>query len=168
MAVASPSRSSLAAALMALLTSAPAIASADQVAVRYAEGLVHGFLSLLTPEGKRLADGELLQSARGDRVTTRLVFRFPDGSSSDETAVFTQSGRFRLVSDHLVQKGPAFEKPLDARVEASGKVTVRYTEDGKEKVESETMKLPPDLANGLIMTLLKNVDPAVGRTTLSM
>ena len=30
-------------------------------------------------------------------------------------------------------------------------------EDGQEKIENERLELPPDLANGLIITLLKNV-----------
>src|SRR4051794_13333958 len=58
--------------------------SAEPVRVRYVEGLVHGFLSLRSPEGRLLANGDLLQTAQGDRVTTRLVFHFNDGSLSDE------------------------------------------------------------------------------------
>src|SRR6478672_2069099 len=83
--------------------------SAEPVVVRHVEGLVHGFLSLRSPEGRLLANGDLIQNARGDRVTSRLVFHFKDGSLSDETAVFSQRGHFRLLSDHLVQKGPAFD-----------------------------------------------------------
>ena len=75
---------------------------AEQVAVRHTEGLVHGFLALRNMAGATLADGELLQVARGDRVTSRLVFHFKDGSLRDETAVFSQRGRFQLISDHLV------------------------------------------------------------------
>jgi len=65
----------------------PGVVAGEPVAVRYTEGLVHGFLVLRTLEGKALADGDLLQAARGDRVTTRLVFRFKDGSTHDETAI---------------------------------------------------------------------------------
>ena len=92
-------------------------------------------------------------------MTSRLVFHFKDGSLQDETAVFTQRGQFRLISDHLVQKGRAFERPLDMQIDGpSGQVTVRYLdEDGQEKIENERLELPPDLANGLIITLLKNV-----------
>jgi hypothetical protein len=73
--------------------------------------------------------------------------------------VFLQRGHFQLISDHLVQKGPAFERPLDMRIDRStGHVVVRYkNEHGEEKVEDEQMDLPPDLANGLMITLLKNV-----------
>ena len=74
-------------------------AQADPIAVRFAEGVVHGFLTLRSPGGPLLASGDLLQTASGGRVTSRLVFRFADGSVSDETAVFTQRGHFRLVSD---------------------------------------------------------------------
>jgi len=36
-------------------------------------------------------------------------------------------------------------------------VTVRSSEDGKEKVETNHLDLEPDLANGLLLDLLKNV-----------
>ena len=136
----------------------PGVVSAEPVAVRHAEGLVHGFLVLRSPEGAILASGDLIQVARGTRVTSRLVFRFKDGSLHDETAVFSQRGHFQLLSDHLVQKGPSFERPLDMTIDRPrGQVTVRYMDDGKEKVEVEQMELPLDLANGMIITLLKNV-----------
>jgi len=54
------------------------------------EGLVHGFLSLRLPEGRVLANGDLIQDSRDDRVTSRLLFHFKDGSLHDETAVFSQ------------------------------------------------------------------------------
>src|SRR5665213_648276 len=93
------------------------VPSAEPVAVRHVEGLVHGFLSLRSPEGAVIASGDLIQDARGDRVTSRLVYHFTDGSLQDETAVFSQRGHFQLISDHLVQKGPAFERPLDMMID---------------------------------------------------
>lgn len=137
----------------------PGSPAAEPVAVRHVEGLVHGFLALRSPEGKTLASGDLIQTAQGNRVTSRLVFRFRDGSVHDETATFTQRGHFRLLTDHLVQKGPAFDRPVDLSIDtATGQVTVRYMdEDGADKVETERLELPPDLANGMIITLLKNV-----------
>jgi len=143
---------------LCLLIVVETVLAGEPVGVRHTEGLVHGFLTLKTLDGTMLADGDLLQSARGNRVTSRLVFHFKDGSLHDETAVFSQRQQFRLLSDHLVQKGPSFPHPLDLKIDAvSGQVTVRYTEDkGEQKVASEQMKLPVDLANGLVMTLLKN------------
>ncbi len=136
---------------------APMVASAEPVAVRHAEGLVHGFLSLRTLDGQLLADGDLLQNVRGSRVTSRLVFRFKDGSLHDETAVFSQRQQFRLISDHLVQKGPSFPQPIDMSIDAvKGTVTVRYDDHGESKVASEHFALPTDLANGTILTMLKN------------
>lgn len=136
-------------------------ASASQVAVRYKEGLLHGFLVLSTLEGNPLADGDLLQTAHGDQVTSRLVYHFRDGSLDDETTIFSQRRDFRLISYHLMQKGPSFQRALEMSVTASsGQVTVRYTgDDGKEKVETERMKLPPDVANGLVLSLLRNLGP---------
>src|SRR5258706_7944387 len=92
---------------------------AEPVTVRYAEGLVHGFLSLRALDGTLVANGDLIQFARGDRVTARLIFRFKDGSLSDETAVFSQRGQFRLLSSHLVQKGPTFKTPLEGTIDGA-------------------------------------------------
>jgi hypothetical protein len=142
----------------------------ERVAVRYSEGLVHGFLVLHTLDGNHLADGDLVQIARGNRVTTQLVFHFKDGSLHDETATYSQSGSFRLLSYHLVQKGPAFKTQMDLSIDASsGQVTIRHSgDDGKEEVISERPKLPPDIANGMVLTLLKNIRPDTPETTVSM
>ena len=135
------------------------LSRADPVAVVHSEGLAHGFLALHSLEGTALADGDLIQTSSGNRVTTRLRFRFKDGSTHDETTVYTQRKSFRLVSDHVVQRGPAFKMAIESTVSASGEVKVRYTEDGKEKVIEDRLELPDDLANGLILTLLKNISP---------
>ena len=143
---------------------------ADTVPVRHTEGLMHGFLVLRTLEGKAIADGQMTQDARGDRVTTHLIFRFKDGSMYEDTTIFSQRGTFRLLSNHLIQRGPSFKQPVDALIDAStGHVKVRYTEDkGKEKVVAQRLELPADVANGLLFTLMKDVKPSVPRTTVSM
>jgi hypothetical protein len=163
-------RSILKAALISFVLVPGRTAVAEQVAVRHTEGLVRGFLVLRTLEGETLAGGDLNQVFRGGRVTNRLVFRFKDGSIHDETAVFTQRRSFRLVSYHLVQKGPAFRVPMDVSIDGpAGRVTVRYTdEDGKEKVETEQERLPADVANGMVLTLAKNIAPGTQETIVSM
>lgn len=136
----------------------PAALAAEPIVVRRTEGAVHGFLVLRTLEGTRLADGDLVQVARGHQVTSRLTFRFRDGSLHDETTVFTQQRHFRLVRTHLVQKGPAFPRPLEMSIDlARGRTIVRYTDDGEPSVDREVTELPPDLANGMILTLVKNL-----------
>jgi hypothetical protein len=144
--------------------------SAEQVPVRHTEGLMHGFLALRSLDGKRLADGEMTQIAEGDRVTSRLIFRFRDGSVYDDTTVFSQRGAFRLLADHLVQRGPSFKQPMETSVEASsGQVTVRYKDhEGKEKILKERRDLPSDVANGLLFTLVKHIQPRVPQTTVSL
>ena len=144
--------------------------SAETVAVRHLEGLVHGFLMLRAPQGGVLALGDLMQGAEGDRVTTHLVLRFKDGSLYDETTVFSQRGSFRLISDHLVQRGPAFAQPLDMTIDRpTGHIVVRYKNArGEEKVDDERMELPADLANGMLITLLKNVPRGALPTSVSM
>jgi hypothetical protein len=133
--------------------------AAAQVAVRYQAGLLHGFLVLSTLDGTHIAEGDLTQVPHGDRITSRMTFHFKDGSEQEETTVFSQRGYFRLIRYHLVQKGPTFPQAMEVSIAAStGQVTVQYTDhDGKQKVANEHLKLPPDLANGLVPTLLENI-----------
>jgi hypothetical protein len=142
----------------------------EPVAAHHLEGTLHGFLALTTEQGKVLADGDLIELVRGDRVTSRLTFYFKDGSIDEETAVYTQRGKFRLISDHHVQKGPYFPHPLDLSIEvAKGMVTVRTTNsDGKEDVETQHMDLPSDLYNGLVTQIVKNLRPETPETKVSM
>lgn len=135
----------------------------------HSEGVVHGFLALSTLDGVKLADGELIQTSQGDRVTSRLVFHFLDGSIQDETVVFTQRKRFHVLSDHLIQQGPTFPIQVDMTMDGtSGQTTVRYTDRGKANQTTERIKLPADLANGIVPNLLKNLPPGVQGLDLSL
>src|SRR5439155_23687673 len=58
------------------------------------------------------------------------------------------------------------ETSIDA---SSGQVTVRYKDqDGGEKILRERHDLPPDIANGLLFTLVKHIQPNVPQTTVSL
>jgi hypothetical protein len=144
-------------------------AGGEPVPVRHHEGETHGFLVLRAMDGTALADGDLTQVTRGDEVTTRLAFHFKDGSVHDETAVFSQRQHFRLLRDHLVQKGPSFPQPLDLTLDAAtGQATVSYTDKGRDRVAAKRLSLPTDVANGIIQTLLKNVAADSTPITLSL
>jgi hypothetical protein len=141
---------------------------AEPIPVRYPEGSVHGYLALRSLDGNLLAAGDLVQTVRGEQLKSRLVYRFKDGSVDDETAVFTQRGHFRLISDHHVQRGPMFPKPIDVTIRATtGEVTVGYQEKDQEKVETSHVDLPADLANGILLNVLKNVLPNDKETKIS-
>jgi hypothetical protein len=138
---------------------------ADPVPVRHPQGSAHGFVALKTLEGKRLATGDMTQIVHGDRVTSRLLFRFRDGSIDDDTTIFSQRGVFRLISDHHIQRGPSFPKPMDLFIDArAGRITSR-SKDGT--IRHEHLDLPPDVANGLPPNLLMNIDPSAPETKLS-
>jgi hypothetical protein len=132
------------------------------VAVRHVQGSLHGFLALRSLDGGTVADGDAIQSIAGDKVTARTTFHYRDGSLSDETAVFSQRDVYRLLSYRIVNTGPAFEHPLTMDVDmASGHVVVHTWDDhGREKVNDQKMALPPDLCNGMMVTLLQDVDAA--------
>jgi hypothetical protein len=142
---------------------------AEPVSVRFAEGLVHGFLALSSLDGTVLADGDLIQTARGTRVTSRLVFHFKDGSLHDETSVFTQRDQFKILSYRLTQRGPSFPRPLEMSVDPNGVTTVRFTDEhGQAKTEREQIGLHGDLANGMVPILLKNVRSSAVPAQFSM
>ena len=146
----------------------PILGAAAPIAVRYSEGSVHGFLSLRSLEGNLIAAGDLTQIVRGNHAVSHLVFHFKDGSVDDETAVFTQKGVFRLISDHHIQKGPTFPQSTNLTINAStGEVTVRYQEKGEEKVVTDHLDLPADLANGIILDVIKNIQPDAKESKIS-
>src|SRR6185312_5930243 len=153
--------------LLALGSLVPLLA--EPIVVRYKEGVSRGFLVVCTPDGKQIGFGDAFQVANGDKVTSRMIFHFKDGSVDDETTIFSQSGSFRLLNDHVLQKGPAFKQPMETWIDtANKKVMVRHTDkDGKANVVTQELDLPPDLSNGLLLTLLKNIDSRTPKTTVS-
>jgi hypothetical protein len=144
--------------------------AADPIPVRHPEGVAFGFLVLRNLDGQALAYGDLKQVVKSDGlVIDDLRFQFKDGSSYEEITKFTQRHEFRLISDQVKQKGPAFKQDSESWIDAStGNITVKTIDNGKEKVTSKHLDLPPDVANGLIFTLLKNVNPSAPETTISM
>jgi len=143
---------------------------ADDVPVRHREGRIHGFLVLEDLNGHLLASGTSIQYGQGNRIIDELSFRFKDGSIHQETAAYTQNRTFRLLTYHLVQKGPAFKDAVDMSLNTStGQVKIRYTDhDGKENTIDERLQLPGDLANGMVPTLLSDIAPGAAKTTVSM
>ncbi|HEY8257765.1 MAG TPA: hypothetical protein VIG08_08920 [Gemmatimonadales bacterium] len=130
------------------------------VAVRFAEGAVHGFVVLRSESGTILAHGDLLQTPKGGAITTEMVLRFADGSLLDETVVFTQHDVFTMLSYHLVQRGPAFDRDIDFELVGARqayRLITKDHEDGKEEADSGTFDLPADVYNGMVLTVLKNL-----------
>jgi hypothetical protein len=160
------SRCLLSLAFCAVLTSTfTATLQGEPVLVRYPQGSVHGFLEIRTLEGTRIAIGDVIQKVHGDRIASRVTFHFSDGSLDDDITVFSQRRVFRLISDHHIQRGPSFPKPIDVFIDsATGKITSQ-TEDGK--IREDHLDLPPDVSNGLPPNLLLNFAPSTPSTTLS-
>jgi hypothetical protein len=129
------------------------------IPVRFAEGMVHGFLDLTTQAGRPLAHGDLLQVARNDEMASRMVFHFGDGSVFEEAVTYAQDGVFTMLTYHLVQSGPAFADDLDATLSRSGAYVVRTKthKDGHEHEYTGTLSMPGDVYNGMVPTIAKNV-----------
>ena len=160
----------LAALALGLTLSASATAIAEPVTVRFTEGVGRGFPVLRDIRGERIAQGDLVQIAHGDRVENRLTFRFRDGSFYDETVVFSQRDVFTLLSYRLVQRGPSFPESLDALVDReTGRYTIRYRgdEDSPEEVLKGKFEMPDDAYNGMLGTLMKNL-PTGGSATVQI
>ena len=81
---------------------------------------------------------------------------------------FSQQHDVRVIRDTTF-RGPSFPHPTDVSINAStGQVTVRYTDKGHEKVETERLDLPPDLANGIILNIVKNIRPETVETKVCL
>jgi hypothetical protein len=145
-------------------------AQSEPVPVRSVQGTIHGFLDLRSEDGQVVASGDSFQVVRGNRITSRTLFQFKDGSIDDETTVFSQRHALQLISDHRIQKGPSFPHPMDVLIDVpTGQVTVHSTgKDGKEEVKTDHLDLPPDLANGMVPVVLENLRPNSPMTTVSM
>jgi len=151
----------------AITFAAAAPAFADPVAVKFTEGVTHAFPVLRSIGGEKLAQGEMVQIPRGDRVENRLTFRFRDGSVYDERVVFSQRDTFTLMSYQILQKGPSFPETIDAKVDReSGRYEIRYKgdEEATEEVLEGKIELPDDVYNGMLGTLMKNIPAGTAAT----
>lgn len=162
-------RSSLAGALLGLFVLTVRIsASAQQVPVRHVQGTSHGFLLVREMNGRAIGSGDSTQIVRGNQVISRLVFHFTDGSIDDETTIFSQKHFFHLVSDHHLQKGPQYSKPMDLFLNATtGQVIVRALSGKDQAAKTYHVDMPPDVSNGLVLTLLTNILPSAPETKVS-
>jgi hypothetical protein len=96
-----------------------------------------------------------------------MVFRFKDRSVLDESVVFTQQRVLTMQSYRLVQRGPAFTEDTEISLErATGKyrVKTKARKDGREEVLDGTLELPPDVYNGLVLTVAKNLPKGASET----
>jgi hypothetical protein len=140
---------------------------AATIPVRFPEGAMHGFLVLRTQDGQFVAQGELLETPKDAENHKVMVFRFDDGSVLQETTVFTQNGVYELRSYRLEQRGPAFGEDTDIYLErATGKyrVEIKPHRGGAAKVLEGRLDLPPDVYNGMLLTVLKDLPKGTHET----
>jgi hypothetical protein len=152
--------------ILVTMLSGPRPLPAAAVPVRFVEGATHGFLLLRTVDGNLIASGDLLQVGRGGGVESRMVFHFKDGSLFDETVVFTQQRVFTMQSYRLVQRGPTFAEDTEISLERTGKyrVKTKARKDGREEVLDGTLEMPPDVYNGMVLTVAKNLPKGASET----
>ncbi len=136
-------------------------AGAVPIAVRFPEGIAHGFLLVRSGSGEIIGHGEMTQIVKErDLVDSHLVFNFKDGSLHDEKVTFSQQGVFSMHRYHLVQRGPSFPDQIEVSIDrrtAEYKVRTRAGEEGKEEVLAGAFTLPKDVYNGIFVTMLLNL-----------
>jgi len=152
--------------MIAALVSTPV--DAAPVAVRFSEGVTHGFLVVRSLGGEILGQGEITQVVKeDDLVESQLVFRFKDGSLHDEKVAFSQQRVFTMISYRLVQRGPSFPEQIDISVDrGTAEYTVRSQagQDGKEEVLAGQVDLPKDVYNGMLIVVSKNLEKDADET----
>ena len=141
---------------------------AAPIAVRFPEGMGHGFLLVRSLAGEIIGHGEMTQVVKeGDQVESHLVFTFKDGSLHDEKVIFSQQRVFTMLHYHLLQRGPSFPDQIEVSIDRSTaeyKVRSKTEEDGKEEVLTGAFTLPKDVYNGLFVTLLLNLPKGASET----
>jgi hypothetical protein len=127
----------------------------------------NGYLALVNIKDETVAQGELLQTLNGDRLESRLVFYFKDGSLHDERVPFTQDRVYKLLRNELIQRGPSFPQTVEITVDQpTGRYLVRSRggDGGPADLLEGSLKLPADTYNGMLITLLKNLNPSEATT----
>lgn len=153
-------------AVIAALVCTPVYAA--PIAVKFPEGMTHGFLLVRSLAGEILGQGEMTQVLKeDDLIENQLVLRFKDGSLHDEKVAFSQQRVFTMISYRLVQWGPSFPEQLDVSVDrGTAKYTVRSQEGeaGKKEVLTGQVDLPKDVYNGMLITMSKNLQKGSDET----
>ena len=152
--------------VIAALVSVPL--NAAPVAVRFPEGITHGFLLVRSLAGEIIGQGEMTQASKeGDLVESHLVFKFKDGSLHDEKVAFSQQRVFTMIRYRLTQRGPSFPDQIEVSIDRSTgeyKVRAKTGEDGKEEVLTGAFTPPKDVYNGMLVTMLMNLPKGVSET----
>lgn len=124
--------------LAALFLAAPAAG----VAVRSPPGALHGFPSMSDASGRIIADGELVQERRGDRLFVRGSWRFPGGLIAEETATFTLAPELAQESFAWVETDGGVElRRFEVNFGSGRARSAVRGEDGVER-EEEDLELP--------------------------
>jgi hypothetical protein len=132
----------------------------EELKLRYRTAYEHGFVILRDTAGVILASGELTQVPSKNRITLHVVLHFGDGSIDDETTVYSQGETLRLITDRHIQSGKSFPHPCDVTIDVPRQqVSVRDLSKSTDETKTEHMDLPPDLANGLLLPLIQNMQP---------
>ena len=152
--------------VIATLVSAPV--DAAPVAVRFPEGIAHGYLLVRSLAGEIIGQGEMTQVVKEeDLVESHLVFNFKDGSLHDEKVTFSQQRVFTMISYRLVQRGPSFPDQIEVSIDRSTAeymVRSKTGKDGKEEVLTGAFTLPRDVYNGIFVTMLLNLPKGASET----
>ena len=156
------------AVIMAITALLSGPADAAPVAVRFSEGVTHGFLLVRSLAGETIGQGEMTQVVKeGELVESRLVLRFKDGSLHDEKAAFSQQHVFTMIRYHLIQQGASFPEQIDVSVDRDTgeyKVRSKAGKDAKEQVLTGKFALPKDAYNGMFVTMLLNLPKGASET----
>ena len=140
-----------------LVAAASLYSPAETGAVRQHESAYHGFLVLRDQAGATVGSGEVVQAPHKGHMSVRLVLRLKDGSVDDETTEYSQDGSFHVISDRHIQRGPFFPHPIEYTIDVpTQQVKTVQLDKGPESACFEHIDLPPDLSNGIVLTLVKN------------
>ena len=159
----------LAAALVWGVLLVPGRSDAGPVRVMFQEGVTRGFPVVRSLAGQKLAQGDLVQVARGDVVDSRMTFRFTDGSLT-RARVFSQRAPSGLLRYRIVQRGPSFPETLEASIDREtgrSRSPLPRRRDSPEQTFTGRSRSPPTHTTGCCHSCSRNFRPGRARPSTS-
>lgn len=130
----------------------------DSIRLAWEEGDVAGTTTILAPDDHEIGVVEYRQVRRGDRLSSRRVARFADGSSDEDEAEAIVAERLEAISGRSVVRDADGEAIVDVTIDVrGGRISGTVGRDAARREVSIQVAFPPATYWGpLVFIALKN------------
>jgi len=135
-------------------------AAGDPIRLAWQEGDVAGTTAILAPDDHVIGMIEYRQVRRGERLSSRRIARFTDGSSDEDEAEAIVGDRLEAIAGHTIVRDTDGETTVDLSIDVrGGRITGTVGRGAARREVLTEAKLPPATYWGpLVFIALKNFD----------